>query len=52
MLERPVKDLVSFKELGADIEYISKEGYPPLKITGKSFDKNEVNISGSTSSNI
>ncbi len=51
MLERPVKDLVkALRELGADIEYLNKDGYPPLKITGKSFNKNEVNISGSTSS--
>lgn len=33
MLERPVGDLVqALRDLGADIEFLEKEGYPPLKI--------------------
>lgn len=51
MLERPVKDLVTaLKDLDAHIEYLEKSGYPPLKISGKALTKNEVNISGTTSS--
>lgn len=38
MKQRPVNDLVSaLKELGGDIQYIEKEGFPPLKIHGKSL---------------
>lgn len=34
MQERPIKILAdSLKELGAGIEYLSKDGYPPVKIT-------------------
>lgn len=51
MKERPIKDLVdALKEMGADIQYLEKEGYPPLKITGKDLIKSEVTISGSISS--
>ena len=36
MKNRPIKILVdALKRLGANIEYIGKEGYPPIKITGK-----------------
>lgn len=36
MQNRPIKILVdALRSLGADIEYIGKEGYPPLLITGK-----------------
>ena len=36
MKERPIKNLVSaLKDLGAEIEYMENEGFPPLKITGK-----------------
>ena len=31
---RPIEILVNaLRDLGADIEYVEKEGYPPLKIT-------------------
>ncbi len=49
--ERPVKILVDgLKQLGADIEYLEKEGYPPLKIKGKTLDKGKLSIDGSISS--
>ncbi|MCX8514073.1 MAG: 3-phosphoshikimate 1-carboxyvinyltransferase [Pseudomonadota bacterium] len=33
MLERPIKDLITpLIELGADIDYLNNEGYPPIKI--------------------
>lgn len=36
MKERPIKNLVSaLKDLGAEIEYMENEGFPPLKISGK-----------------
>ncbi|WP_299702771.1 3-phosphoshikimate 1-carboxyvinyltransferase [uncultured Pontibacter sp.] len=35
MCQRPIKVLVeALQELGAGIEYLGKEGYPPLKISG------------------
>ncbi len=35
MLNRPIALLVdALRELGATIEYVEKEGYPPLRITG------------------
>ena len=36
MLQRPVGDLVdALRTMGADIEYMGQEGFPPLKIHGK-----------------
>ncbi len=43
MKERPIGALVeALKEIGADIEYLEKEGYPPLKISGALVQKNNV----------
>lgn len=51
MKNRPIKILVdALKSLGADIEYVEKEGYPPLKITGKKLTNNFVEIEGNVSS--
>lgn len=51
MKERPVKDLVNaLKDLGADIEYLENEGFPPLKITGKKITKSKVNVPANISS--
>lgn len=51
MQNRPIKILAeALRELGADIHYLKKEGYPPLKITGKKLTKNFVEIEGSVSS--
>ena len=51
MQERPIKILVeALRELGADIEYANKEGYPPLKITGKQLLKDEVRMKANVSS--
>ena len=51
MQNRPVKILVeALRILGADIEYVDKEGYPPLKIKGKKITKNKVSINGNVSS--
>jgi len=51
MKQRPIKDLVSaLKSLGADIEYLENDGFPPLKIVGKKLSKNEVEIPANISS--
>jgi 3-phosphoshikimate 1-carboxyvinyltransferase len=51
MQERPIGILVNaLKSLGADIEYLKNEGFPPLKIKGKSLQKSEVKIKANISS--
>ena len=51
MQERPVKILVeALRALGANIEYLKNEGYPPLKITGKRILKEEVSLQANISS--
>ena len=45
MKERPIKILVdALISLGAAIEYVESEGFPPLKITGKKLTKDVVEI--------
>lgn len=40
MNERPIADLVEpLRELGVEIEYLEREGYPPLKIVSKGLKK-------------
>ena len=49
--ERPIGDLVeALRTLGADIDYIDKEGYAPLRIKGKTLTGNSVSIDGTLSS--
>lgn len=51
MKNRPIKFLVdALWDLGAEISYLEKEGYPPLKITGKKIQKNSVTIPAHISS--
>jgi 3-phosphoshikimate 1-carboxyvinyltransferase len=51
MKERPIKVLVDvLRQLGAEISYQEKEGYPPLKIKGKKLVGGKVVIDGSVSS--
>ena len=51
MKQRPIKPLVeALRELGADIEYLENEGFPPLKIKGKKLEKNFVEIPANISS--
>lgn len=51
MKERPVHALVNaLRELGADITYLEKNGYPPLRIKGKKFIKHKVEIAANVSS--
>ncbi len=51
MQERPVKLLVdALKSLGADISYEKNEGYPPLRIKGKTLTENSVRLQANISS--
>lgn len=51
MKQRPIQFLVdALRALGAEISYLEKEGFPPLKITGKKIEKNTVTISANISS--
>ena len=51
MKERPILILVeALNNLGADIEYIDKKGYPPIKINGKLIDGNEIALPADVSS--
>ncbi len=43
MQERPIKPLVdALLSLGADVSYMSKDGFPPLKIMGKKLEGGDV----------
>ena len=51
MQQRPIGVLVdALRDLGASIEYVANEGYPPLKITGVAIAKNQVSIQANVSS--
>jgi len=51
MKERPVKQLAdALRQLGADITYIEKEGFPPININGKKLTGGLIEIDGSISS--
>lgn len=51
MKQRPIHILVdALNELGAKIEYLEKEGYPPLKIWGSHLKGKILELDGSVSS--
>lgn len=51
MRHRPIKVLVdTLRYLGADIEYIGEEGFPPLKIRGKTLEGGKAEMPGDVSS--
>ena len=51
MKNRPIGILVdALRDLGAEIEYKEKEGYPPLTIIGKNLMGNEVSLPANISS--
>jgi len=52
MCERPIGILVdALRQLGANIEYENKEGYPPLRLQGFQYaGKREISIRGDVSS--
>ena len=51
MKQRPISILVdALKDLGCDIEYTEKSGFPPLKINGKNILSNSVTLPADVSS--
>ena len=51
MQHRPIAILVdALRKLGARIEYVGQEGFPPLKITGYKLQGGELSIPGNVSS--
>ena len=51
MQNRPIEILVNaLKDLGADISYEAKVGYPPIRIKGNNSIKEKVQINGNVSS--
>tara|TARA_B100001094_G_scaffold132558_1_gene128426 strand:- start:521 stop:1693 length:1173 start_codon:yes stop_codon:yes gene_type:complete len=51
MKERPIKELVSvLRKMGAKIEYLENEGFPPLKIIGTDLEGGKIEIDGGISS--
>ena len=51
MKERPIQKLVNaLRVMGAQIEYLEKEEYPPLKILGTELKGGEIEIDGTISS--
>ena len=51
MTERPIQVLVeALQSLGADIEYVKNEGYPPIAIMGKELTQSRVSLPANISS--
>ncbi len=51
MKERPIAHLVeALQQIGADISYLEKAGYPPVLIKGRKLEGGQVEIDGSISS--
>jgi 3-phosphoshikimate 1-carboxyvinyltransferase len=51
MKQRPIKLLVdALTTLGARIEYVEKEGFPPLRIFGSALTGGEIRLNGGVSS--
>ena len=51
MQRRPIRILVdALRELGARIEYVGNEGFPPLRITGTELTGSEISLAGNVSS--
>lgn len=51
MKQRPITELIdALRKLGAEIEYLENEGFPPLRITGKKLKGGDAEIPASISS--
>jgi 3-phosphoshikimate 1-carboxyvinyltransferase len=51
MHERPIGDLVdALNSVGAQIEYLGEEGFPPLSILGSNLSDNHIKLKGNVSS--
>ena len=51
MKQRPISALVNaLRELGADIDYVEKEGFPPLRIKGRKLQGGTISLPADISS--
>ncbi|MGI6793674.1 3-phosphoshikimate 1-carboxyvinyltransferase [Bacteroides sp. KG68] len=51
MQQRPIRLLVdALRQLGAQIEYVGNDGFPPLRITGTELRGEELSLAGNVSS--
>lgn len=51
MKQRPIKILVdALQKMGANIEYVEEEGYPPLQINGTHLEASSISLAAGTSS--
>ncbi|MGV8993048.1 MAG: 3-phosphoshikimate 1-carboxyvinyltransferase [Flavobacterium sp.] len=51
MQQRPISKLVNaLREMGAEIQYLKNDGFPPLKIVGRKLSASTVSIDASVSS--
>ena len=51
MMQRPIHVLVdALRTLGAEIDYVNHEGFPPLRIRGKKMEGGRIEIAGDVSS--
>ncbi len=51
MQQRPIEILVNaLRMLGAEVDYVAKQGFPPLRISGKSLDGGAISLKGNVSS--
>ena len=51
MHERPIYPLINcLRSIGADINYLERDGFPPIKINGKKLKSKRVEISSNVSS--
>ena len=51
MQQRPIEPLVTaLNKIGANIEYLKKEGFPPLKINGEKSNIEEIDVEANISS--
>ncbi|HZE86707.1 MAG TPA: 3-phosphoshikimate 1-carboxyvinyltransferase [Methylomirabilota bacterium] len=49
--KRPIGDLVDgLKQLGAKIDYLGKEGFPPLRVTSSRLSSGNIHMNGAISS--
>ena len=49
--ERPIGDLVdALRQLGAKIEYLEKEGFPPVRVSSSKLTPGNITMNGSVSS--
>jgi len=48
---RPVRDLVdALRAIGADLEYLERDGYPPVSVNSSRIEAHRFQVSGATSS--